>query len=243
MPGPVVAVAIERLGSVGQQLNLMLASLLTALAVAALVHLAIRVGDQLRNRAVPVVLGAAFVWAVTALVTVDFASATGAAAGAALVVSTAGFLPVATARIERGPDPVRRRVIGGVAAALGLGTVALTRSSPSSRPDQPLSADVPEPIREKLDLASEHSLDVVGIEPLVSRDFYQVDINAADPGSTPTTGRSPSRARSNPWRRTRSTTSVRWTSAPSSRPCAVSATRSTARNSTTRSGPASRPIN
>jgi len=41
MPGPVVAVAIERLVSVGQQLNLLLASLLTALAVAALVHLAI----------------------------------------------------------------------------------------------------------------------------------------------------------------------------------------------------------
>jgi len=185
MPGPVVAVAIERLGSVGQQLNLLLASFLTALAVAVLVWLAIRVGDQLRNRAVPVVLGAAFVWAATALVTVDFASATGAAAGAAFVVSTAGFLPVATASIGGSPDPVRRRVVGGVAAALGLGTVALTRSSPSPRPDQPVAEDVPESVRESLELASERSLDVSGIEPLVSRDFYQVDINAADPRVDP----------------------------------------------------------
>jgi DMSO/TMAO reductase YedYZ molybdopterin-dependent catalytic subunit len=116
-----------------------------------------------------------------------------AAAGVAVavVVGVAEF--GATAPVGGSPDPGRRRVLAGVATAVGVGLLGraagnrlgnrFAGTSPSGGEDgDPTLVDVDQDeIRTLLDEAREKSFDVPDIEPLVSRNFYAVDINAVDP--------------------------------------------------------------
>jgi DMSO/TMAO reductase YedYZ molybdopterin-dependent catalytic subunit len=121
---------------------------------------------------------AGLVW----LLTRALGSATGAALAAAAVLaltaaaerSHAGVLPT---------DTARRGVLAAVAGTAAVGVFAGRRGLMGrSRGRQPLP---PGEARDLLREARAKSLDVEGLEPLVSDHFYQVDINSVDPTVDP----------------------------------------------------------
>jgi DMSO/TMAO reductase YedYZ molybdopterin-dependent catalytic subunit len=192
MPGIVIALAIQELGSLGQQLNLLTAIALTLIAVAAILRGTIALGTRLNNRMVPVVVGGATVWGLTALISGSFASAAGAGLGGAAVLLAASIatlqLPGRSESSERVPDQAKRRLIGAVATTVGVGVVAQTQTgNGTSEPVEPATApaNASSAVRTNLDSAAAKSLGVGGLEPLVSTKFYQVDINSADPAIEP----------------------------------------------------------
>jgi len=176
-PDAVVTWSIQTLGDLGHQLGFALALTLTAglfgAAVGAAGALAARFGLP----------GAPFAGLAAVAVAFGLSGALvpGLAAGAA-----AGVV-VAAAELggSSGPDrsAVRRRLLRAAVASTAIGGLGVvlggrrgdgsTRASPAGE----VSADV----RGLLAEADEKSLDVAGIEPLVSRNFYQVDINSVDP--------------------------------------------------------------
>jgi len=180
MPGAVVTLAITLLGSLGQQLNLLTAVGLTALGLGVPALVGRRVASESGAAgALAATLGAAggaalLAWALA----VALPSAAGAGAGAALVLG----LVAAADRLDapRLPtDTERRGVLAATAGAALAGTAAGARvlgSGGSSRRPLP-----PGEAGELIRTAREQSLDVDGLEPLVSRNFYTVDINAVDP--------------------------------------------------------------
>jgi len=115
------------------------------------------------------------------------ASTLAAGVGAGLVVALAGLRTRGRRAGDAGvtgPDSdARRRTLQAVAGALGIAgagaVVGSRRGGEVAVPDgdQPVDEDV----RTLLDDAGSKSLGVSGIEPLVSEDFYQVDINNVDP--------------------------------------------------------------
>ena len=180
MPGAVVTLAITLLGSLGQQLNLLTAVGLTAagLGVPALVGRRVA-GESGVGGALAATLGTAgAVWLLAWALTVALRSAAGAAGGTALVLG----LVVAADRLDAPQLPTdteRRGVLAATAGTVLAGGVAGTRAlGGSGGGRRPLpSGEAGELIRE----AREQSLDVEGLEPLVSREFYTVDINSVDP--------------------------------------------------------------
>ena len=179
MPGVVVSLAIQFLGSLGQQLNLLTAALLAVLIVAGVARAGLAVGDALYNRAVPIVLAAAVVFGLASLVTGSFPSSGGAAVGVGLTLGFAALSPSLPSTGDTSPD--RRRVLASLGTAASLGAVATVLSRDSS----PETATIPEEaspeVRDALERAADGSLDVGGLEPLVSDQFFSVDINAVDP--------------------------------------------------------------
>ncbi len=184
MPDVVVRYAITVLGSLGEGLNIV-----TALAIAvALFAGAALVGPAVARRleqpsAGPPLAGVLVLWTAGWLTGAPVASIV---AG----VATALVLAVATLASQSRRDGVasdRRRVLGGAASALAfvgggylLGSHGATGASGAAEPlevDGPLRAE----IDELLDTAEARSLDVDGLDPLVSEGFYEVDINATDP--------------------------------------------------------------
>ena len=187
MPGIVVSTAISTLGSLGQQLNLLLAVCLTGLLVALAARAAILTGQAANNRLVPAVGTAALTWGVAVVLTGEVVLAAGPAVAAAAVVAVAQAL-------DRFGGPVapisskRRRALSTTGVALGaalLGYAAGERRSPRTTGDDapslpPETADVAD-IQRKLAIAQDASLDLAGMDPLVSERFYEVDINSIDP--------------------------------------------------------------
>lgn len=187
MPGIVVSTAISTLGSLGQQLNLLLAVCLTGLLVALAARAAILTGQAANNRLVPAVGTAALTWGVAVVLTGESVLAAGPAVAAAAVVALAQTLdsfggPVAPISSKR------RRALSTTGVALGaalLGYAAGERRSPRTADDDApslptASADVAD-IQRKLAIAEDASLDLGDIDPLVSERFYEVDINSIDP--------------------------------------------------------------
>ena len=176
-PDAVVTWSIQTLGSLGQQLGLLLALVLTT----GLFALATGVGRMLADRfAVPAppVVAVACVGAALGL-TGAVVSTLAAGASAGLVVGLAGL-----GRRDSGAGATsrsRRHVLQAAAGALGIaGAGAVLGSRRGGEvPDDggPVDADV----QDLLAGAEEKSLGVSGIEPLVSEDFYQVDISNVDP--------------------------------------------------------------
>ena len=83
---------------------------------------------------------------------------------------------------ERTFEPARRQLLGLAAGVGGLSAIAYVwRRSWSPFERLPLEVDeaTRADIDAKLDEASTKSLDVEGLEPLVSKQFYVVDINAS----------------------------------------------------------------
>ncbi|WP_255148754.1 molybdopterin-dependent oxidoreductase [Halorarius halobius] len=177
-PGIVVTAAITTLGDAGKLLTVA-GGFAVAVALFATIALAARAaGDAVESTALPPMLAGTAAFGASTLLTGALAPAlaAGAAVGATLVV-----VPLAARVGGDAPDPGRRRVLGAVGTALAAAGVAYPlgrRRTPGAVADDPPSD--PE-VRSLLAEASAKSLDVDGLEPLVSDEFYEVDINAADP--------------------------------------------------------------
>jgi DMSO/TMAO reductase YedYZ molybdopterin-dependent catalytic subunit len=180
MPGVVVTLVITVLGSLGQQLNLLTAVGLAAVGLG-VPALAARRG--VRGRApvatIAAVAGAGLaVGALVWLLTRSPGSATGAGVAVGGVLALAGFVERSEAGVLP-TDTERRGILAAVAGTAVAGLVADSRGIDSGSKAQ---RALPEgPAGDLLREARQTSLDVTGLEPLVSEHFYQVDINSVDP--------------------------------------------------------------
>jgi DMSO/TMAO reductase YedYZ molybdopterin-dependent catalytic subunit len=183
-PGPLVTVAITVLGDLGSAL----ASLAGLAATVALFGAATAAGRALATRtgrpaAAPVAVGGT-VTLLGAVLVGPSASAGAAGVGAAVVAAVAGPVDATT---DDGGDGVRRAVLSGVAAlavgALALGGRRLLGSAGAAATADPVP--VPDDVAALLAEAEEKSLPVAGLEPLVSEEFYTVDIADVDPRPDP----------------------------------------------------------
>ncbi len=190
-PDVLLRFAITVLGDLGHQFAFALAIGLAAavLGVACVPGvLAVRNGQ----RAFGAFLGAALVGMLGAVLGGTTASGAGAALGAGLTLTAAGAVPGA----ERPVSRVRRRVLGAVGsvAAIGVFGLVLDRNAgPDGTGDGDGDPFVRAPaearpeVSDALDRAADRSLDVDGLEPLVSTNFYEVDINNVNPDPDPDT--------------------------------------------------------
>ncbi|WP_254271873.1 molybdopterin-dependent oxidoreductase [Haloarcula marina] len=187
MPGVVVSFAITTLGSVGQQLNLLTAVAIVGLFIALAARAAILVGQEANNRLLPGVGTALLTWVVGVALTGELVLAAGAALPAAAVVVLAQGLDA----LGKTTPPIsskRRRALSTIGVALGataLGYSVGTRRTPTATARDAPRLTAPgadrEDIEAKLDVAAERSLDLDGLDPLVSERFFEVDINSIDP--------------------------------------------------------------
>jgi len=185
MPGAVVSFAITTLGSVGQQLNLVTAVVLAWLVLTVGAAGAVLAGRTASNRLLPALGTGVFTWTVAAGLTGELALSLGPALPAAGIVALAQVGDAYGGRA----DPIsskRRRALSTVGVAVGattLGFGAGERQNRQATRDLELSAPGADrrDIGTKLETAGSRTLDVDGIEPLVSENFFQVDINSIDP--------------------------------------------------------------
>jgi pyruvate dehydrogenase E1 component alpha subunit len=179
IPNAVTNTVIETLGSLGQQLNLATAVALTVTAVGALAVAALVVGRRLRNRALPVVLTGVGTWGFVAVATGEPLLALGAALPPAVVVLVAVAAPSLTA--TRPVDSRRRQLLAGSLSLVGF---ALGGYAVGQRRTPTLGGESLDPTdrRERLLAAAEaQSFSLEGAEPLVSENFYTVDVANVDP--------------------------------------------------------------
>ncbi|UPV74913.1 molybdopterin-dependent oxidoreductase [Halorussus limi] len=181
-PDAVVAWSIQTLGDLGSQLGFLLALALTVALFAATVA----AGSLLADRfAVPALAVAPVACVAVALALTGSAASTlaaGAGAGLTVALASVGGGERTDSDVSgAATSSARRRVLRAVAGAFAVGGVGAVLGSDEGGdvpdPDGEVSADV----GSLLDEAAEKSLDVDGIEPLVSEQFYQVDINNVDP--------------------------------------------------------------
>jgi len=184
MPDVVIRYAITVLGDLGDQLNILTA---LAIAVALFAGAALSGLSAARRTEIPVLgpaLGAALAGGIAfALTVAPLPSAVaGVAVGAVLAVAELSSLP----DVEAVSDD-RRRVLGGVATAVGLvgGGYLFGNRGAAGAGGAAEPLDVGGALRAEIDellgRAESQSLGVDGLEPLVSDEFYEVDINATDP--------------------------------------------------------------
>ena len=195
-PDELVAFAITQLGTFGHQL-----AFLTAIGVAcatfglvALPGVAVLLGngpdlgalDRGRGRTViGVLLGQALPSALAFGLTRSWPSALGTAAGVGIVLLVAAAAAALAAWTDRPLGSLeRRRVLGSIGAAIGVSALAVFLHG-TGEESFPSPFEIPEDarpaVRESLTRAKEQSFAVDGLEPLVSTDFYQVDIRNVDP--------------------------------------------------------------
>jgi len=185
MPGAVITFAIENLGNLGQQLNLLTAVVLAWVLLSLGATGAILAGQEANNRILPALGTGVFTWTVTVGLTGELVLSLGPA------LPTAGIVAIAQAVDAYGgrAEPIsskRRRAMSTIGVAVGATTIGFgagERKTEALTSDLELSAPGADPvdIENKLDTAERRSLDVRGIEPLVSENFYEVDINSIDP--------------------------------------------------------------
>ncbi|WP_276249979.1 molybdopterin-dependent oxidoreductase [Haloarcula rara] len=188
MPGEVVTVAITYLGSLGQQLNLATALALTWLLFTAGITAAVLAGRETNNRLLPTVGTAVVTWLVTAAVTRTLVPAVGPVVPAVAVVALAQAFDA----YRGSTDPIsskRRQALSTVGVALGATAVGVSvgqrqRSMGETAPPLDAEGVDNEDLQAKLDTAEGNSFDIDGIEPLVSENFFEVDINSIDPNPT-----------------------------------------------------------
>ena len=184
-PGFLVTFAITVLGSLGQRLALGGAVALTAVLFASLSLAGLVTGRNVatrvdRPRAVLAgpLFGGLTVWTASALLTGALVESLGAGlgAGAVLLVAEATRLAEPTAH-----DAERRSVLTGLVGAAGVSVLGFTLGrrvdAGRSADEVPVTGESARLLRE----AEEKSLAVQGLEPLVSQNFYQVDINSVNP--------------------------------------------------------------
>ncbi|HKJ60302.1 MAG TPA: molybdopterin-dependent oxidoreductase [Halobacteriales archaeon] len=192
LPGFVLTAAILLLGSLGQQLNLLtaigIATLSFALAAAAGIFVGRREGGPLLGAAIAGVVAGG----IALVLTGSPIPALGTAVAVALVVGAAEV--GGTAAPAEAPEmDDRRRVLKAVAGLVGVSVLGLgarqagvgvstggARDRAQLHPGGELLPDG-EAIDSLLAEADEKSLAIGGIEPLVSQEFYEVDIAAVNP--------------------------------------------------------------
>ena len=172
----------------GSSLQGLLAAGLGVGFLAVLVLVALSIASRVDRPETAVVLS-------SGLAAVGVAGTTGTlwpAAGAGLAVGIVVAVSEAAAGWRSPPETSRgrRRVLAGVATVAGVGLVGgvlgsrvETYSTPDDDGTKQLSLD--ESTREEVDSllaeAERKSLSVAGLEPVLSTDFYSVDINKVDP--------------------------------------------------------------
>ncbi|WP_226482502.1 molybdopterin-dependent oxidoreductase [Natrinema amylolyticum] len=194
-PDALVTFAITQLGTLGHRVAFLTAIALTAvlLGLAALPGAVLLQGrgsvsgaSGVRGGAlVGVAAGTVLPGAVAFGLTRSPISSAGTAAGAGLV-----FLVTAGTTLLVGTEDValgslgRRRVLGAVGSAIGVSALGLFVRG-TGEETVPSGLEIPEDarpeVRESLARARDRSLDVEGLEPLVSTDFYEVDIANVNP--------------------------------------------------------------
>jgi DMSO/TMAO reductase YedYZ molybdopterin-dependent catalytic subunit len=186
-PGPVVLGAIATFGDAAS-LFALAAALALAVALGAVPSALALVAADARERgtAVAAVLSAVAVWVVFAAVTAAPVAAVGGGVGAGVVVAASGTVPT-EARASAGRRRLLRTV-GSLAGVVGVAALAGSRPSTSS-PSRETDDDVAAAVEERLAEAAEKSLDVDGLDPLVTDidSFYEVDINTFNPDVDPET--------------------------------------------------------
>ncbi|WP_135853248.1 molybdopterin-dependent oxidoreductase [Halorussus salinus] len=183
-PDAVVAWSIQTLGSVGSQLGFLLALALTVGLFAVATAAAALLADRFEVPAVAVAPVACV--AVALALTGSVASTLAAGGGAGLVVAlasvgTGGTGEETAERSDVRPSSARRRVLQAVAGAVAVSGVGALLGSGEGGEVPETDGEVSTGVQSLLDEAADKSLDVEGIEPLVSEQFYQVDINNVDP--------------------------------------------------------------
>jgi DMSO/TMAO reductase YedYZ molybdopterin-dependent catalytic subunit len=177
-PDVVVQYSITLLGDAGKLLGLATALVLTACLLAAAARLGPRLagdypgGDGLLSGLVVATVAAAITGAPVASV----------AAGAAAAVVVAA--PHAVPERRRDPDG-RRELLAAVGTALGAGMLGVaagaTRTGDGGGAAPGDETNPESEVGQKLAMAEDRSLDVDGLEGLVSSSFYTVDIAQFDP--------------------------------------------------------------
>lgn len=211
LPGVVITGAILLLGDLGHTLNVVTAVAIAILILAGTTVTARWLTDRLVERgetwlatgrprwapdavgvepewvtgAGSAVLAGAFAVVVAAAITGATGPSllTGVATGAVVALgAVAHQVPSDGGRLDD-VRPGRRRILATVIAGLSVGVAGYLlgrRPTPGPTGDVPAAIDTSEtaPLLSK---ASERSLDVTGLEPLVSESFYEVDINSVNP--------------------------------------------------------------
>ncbi|WP_115864559.1 molybdopterin-dependent oxidoreductase [Halorussus litoreus] len=190
-PDAVVTWSIQTLGDLGAQLGFLLALALTAGLFAVASAAGAALADRFDVNPSPVV--ALLSVAVGLALTGALLSTLAAGAAAGLAVAVANWRAGATGGSAGGSGApagdgrgrnTRRRVLQALAGAVGIagaGAVLGSRRNDDSNAAPETDGEVDEEVRTLLDEADGKSLGVEGIEPLVSEQFYQVDINNVDP--------------------------------------------------------------
>jgi DMSO/TMAO reductase YedYZ molybdopterin-dependent catalytic subunit len=183
-PDAVVGLAIVSLQGLAHQLAFAVAIALAA-AVLGLATLPAALALADRRAGTAIVLGTGLPGLATVALTGGPTSGLGAGAGAGLVI----LVGAVAGRVRHEPDGAgraapRRQVLATVGTAFGVGGVGLLTRGRGAEAS-PAFVGPPEnarpAVRDKLRQAREQSLDVEGLEPLVSTDFYEVDINNVNP--------------------------------------------------------------
>jgi DMSO/TMAO reductase YedYZ molybdopterin-dependent catalytic subunit len=210
VPGEVIAWMIRHFGGLGAQFNLLVATALTVGVFALLTGLSIGVSRAAGVAAIATPLLVFSGWGLAALLTGTLLFSFGAGFGAGMVAAVAQLLGRNRATETVGTNPDRRRVVGGGAVALGLGALGAgsellqrtaTTDSGATAEQNPVDAvtineqraaqsgaDADDngagaeiPVAEYKRYAAEQSVDTSSVEPLLSEEFYNVDINSFNP--------------------------------------------------------------
>jgi DMSO/TMAO reductase YedYZ molybdopterin-dependent catalytic subunit len=180
-PGVLVTVAITVLGDLGHYLayagGIAATAVVLGVAAGAGRVVAARIG---RPRLAPVAVALA-VGAVGAALVGATDSVLGATLGGALVSLVADLgVGVGSGPTADGTDGRRRAILAG-AVSLAVGVLGVGGRSLFATEDATDRGPIPDDVRALLVEAESKSLDVDGLEPLVSDDFYRVDIANVDP--------------------------------------------------------------
>ncbi|MDZ7702207.1 MAG: molybdopterin-dependent oxidoreductase [Halobacteriales archaeon] len=187
LPGAVITFSIVVLGDLGTQLSVLGAIALAVALFAAAAGAGWALGHRLGSRALGSAIAGLLTGAAALLVTgaVLPSLTAGLVAGLVLSLAAVGGTPTSATAVS----PARRRVLVGMAGALAFvvgGSVLGSRVNPvgaggTDGESLSLSPSLRADADAKLAQASDLSLAVDGLEPLVSDTFYTVDINATDP--------------------------------------------------------------
>jgi len=181
-PGFLVTFAITVLGDLGSKLAYWAGLATTAVALGLVVATA-RIAIRRLNRPLAAPLGVAVgVGLAAAALSGSAVSAVGAAVGAALV-STVVDLGRTDADAASGTTDGSRRAVlsGAVAVAFGLLALGGRQVLATDREDDEEQVPIPDDVAAMLEDARAKSFDVEFLEPLVSDQFYTVDIANVDP--------------------------------------------------------------
>lgn len=173
-PGVVSASLIGTVGHLAAVAAFVTASLAGILILTGATIAGMLAGDSLDVQYARPAMVLLFLWDVVALTTGEFTTALlPAAAGGAVVA-------VAYNRTDSPTSVSRRAVLRAASGTVAIGVVNVLVGS-GRQDGANLTYDPPDIVDQQLRRANSRSLAIDGLEPLVSQEFYQVDINQINP--------------------------------------------------------------